>query len=111
MLYPDLIEVTNVTTGTTFRDETRGTPYDTKALVEEDNEVRYGFNGEPLDPQVFVMLPGTDENLSIKRGDYVKIKRMHGISYPSNREFKVNRVSLSGSVRLSHIELMMEASS
>lgn len=107
LLYPDLVNFTKVTIGATYHEETKGTPYESEALVEEDNSVRYGPNGEELDPQIFIMAPGSSANLGLKRGDYVTIKRMHGVTITDN-DRKIRRVSLVGSVEMSHIELVVE---
>jgi hypothetical protein len=55
--FTDQVEITPVSRDTNFRTETEGTPFLSKAYVEDESEIKYGSDGQPLDPVMFIGLP------------------------------------------------------
>jgi hypothetical protein len=75
MLFPDLVKITPIVRDATYRTETEGSPFNSKAYVEDESKIRYGPDGQPLDPDIFVGLP---KDTSINEGDRVNIIKLHG---------------------------------
>ena len=106
-IYPDLINIENITKDTTFNTETiSDTQYNIPCYVEEDTEVHYGSDGEPLNPIITIIL---NPDVVINKGDYITIIKLHGRS-PYSQEMqkrKVKRASRVGAITMSHIEVLV----
>lgn len=105
MTFPDEVQITNITIDENYRTPTEGVPFNSRAYVEEDSEIRYGNDGQPLDPVIFIGLP---KGTTIKRGDYICIIQLHG-EIPNAQEARrrpVKRVARVGAYTVSHLEVM-----
>ncbi len=106
LAYPDIVENTPVTLSDTYHEETEGTPYQTEACVEEDSKLRYGPNGEPIDPVITILYPAKTD---VHKGDYVRIIQLHGRT-PTTDEAIRRRAKMAariGGSRESHIEVIV----
>ena len=73
--FTDQIEITPISRDVNFRTETEGTPFYSEAYVEDKTEIKYGLDGQPLKPVMFIGLP---INTSIVKGDFIEITKLHG---------------------------------
>ncbi len=73
--FTDQIEITPINRDVNFRNETEGTPFYSEAYVEDKTEIKYGPDGQPLKPVMFIGLP---INTSIVKGDFIEITKLHG---------------------------------
>lgn len=104
--FPDLVEITNITYGSNYRTKTEGTPFSSDAYVEDESEIRYGSDGQPIEAQMLIGLPA---DTTILKGDFIKITRLHGEN-PNAQEAErreVKRVSRVGNFGMSHIEAVV----
>ncbi len=106
MTFPDKVKITPITIDETYRTETPGVPFTTEAAVEEDGSIKYSSAGEPIDPEIWIFLPG---NVSIERGDYIQITELHGETPTAQEaeERKVKRYHRAGGFSISHIEVLV----
>ena len=108
MFYPDAVEITTITIDPEFKDETEGTPFPSKAYVEEESEIRYGGDGQPLDSITTIFLPPNNTNMLVKEGDYIKIPLLHG-NVPNTQEAmrkRIARIIPAGSFVVNHLEVL-----
>lgn len=77
LAYPDIAEITPVTLSDTYHEQTEGVSFQSKACVEDDSKLRFGPNGEPIDPVVLIQFPA---KTSVHKGDYVRIFHPHAAS-------------------------------
>jgi hypothetical protein len=75
LYFTDQVEITPISRDTNFRTEIEGTPFLSKAYIEDESEIKYGSDGQPLDPVMFIGLP---VNTSIVKGDFIEITKLHG---------------------------------
>ena len=104
VLFSDTVSITPVVTDQNYGTETEGTAFTSKAYIENDTEIRYGSNGQPIYPAMMIFLP---KETSIKEGDYIEITQLHG-STPTTQEArkrKARSVSRVGAFSMSHIEV------
>ncbi len=73
--FTDQIEITPVSRDVNFRTEIEGTPFLSEAYVEDKTEIKYGSDGQPLKPEMFIGLP---INTLIVKGDFIEITKLHG---------------------------------
>ena len=103
--FTDLVQITPVTVDPAFGTIVEGTPFASKAYIEADSSIKYGANGEPIDPEVWVFLPA---GTNIDRDYYIQITSLHG-SAPVGfdaQKFKVKRIHTSGGFNASHLEVL-----
>jgi len=74
LIFPDKVKITPININTVFNTEEQGTPFFSKANIEEEGKVRYNSNGEIIDPFIVIILP---KGISIDRGDYIKIIKLN----------------------------------
>lgn len=106
LAYTDKVQITNITQDATHGTHTEGTPFTSKAYIEDDTELRYDQNGSPSLPIVRVFLPS---NVSISMGDKVQITKMHGRTPTTDeaRERFVRRAPRIGGGNVSHLEVLV----
>lgn len=106
LAYPDIAEVTPATLADTYHEETEGTPFQSKACIEEDSKLRYSANGKPIDPAITILFPA---KTNVHKGDYVRIIKLHGRT-PTTDEAIRRRAKLApriGGSRESHVEVIV----
>ena len=105
-IYPDVVEVTPVTIGAEFKEETEGTPFETEAYVEEDSKIRYGSDGEPIVPAVIIMFP---KGTNVHKYYFAKIIKLHGETPTEDENYrrKIRYASRVGGSREDHIEAIV----
>jgi len=104
-MFPDKVKITPITIDQ-YRKETPGTPFPSEAAVEESGTIKYSSAGEPIDPEIWIFLPG---NTDVKRGDYIEIIKLHGQNPTSQEveERKIKRTHRAGGFTVSHIEVLV----
>ena len=105
MMFPDEVQITPITIDQ-YRKEAPDVAFNIEAYVEESGEVKYSSSGQPIDPEIWVFLPGDTE---IKKGDFIEIIKLHGQD-PTTQEAgkkKVKRVHRAGAFSISHIEVLV----
>lgn len=106
MMFPDKVKITPIAFDSVYRKETPGTPFISEAAVEEDSTIRYSSVGEPIDPEIWIFLPG---DVVVEKGDYIEITELHGKA-PTTQEAmerKVKRYHRAGAYSMSHIEVLV----
>ncbi len=106
LAYPDKVQVTNITRDATNGKQTDGTPFTSKANVEDESEIRYASDGTPITPVMLIIFP---PDVTIAMGDKVEIKKLHG-STPTTDEAKerfVRQAARVGGGSASHVEVML----
>jgi len=73
--FTDQIQITPISRDINFRTETEGTPFLSKASVEDESKIQFGSDGQPFNPIKFIGLP---RNTLIVKGDFVEITKLHG---------------------------------
>ena len=106
LLFPDVVEITPVTLDASYRTETEGTPFQVRAYVEEDSHIKYGSDGQPIQPLIRVFVPRLTD---ILKTYFLKIVKLHGetpvAEYIIRR--RVKRASPVGGSRQTHIEALV----
>ena len=104
--YPDLTDRTPVTISESFKEPIEGALVRLKCYIEDDSEIRYGSDGQPIEPKMIIMYPkGTVMN----KGDYITIVKLHGQD-PTTEEAVRRRVKLAaklGASSSSHVEVIV----
>lgn len=103
--FPDTVQIRNVERDKTFGTETKGIPFVSNAQVEEESEIKYNKNGEPIDPVFHIFLP---KGVTVLKGDYIKVISLHG-NTPNEHdgiERKVKRALNVGGFNDSHLEIL-----
>ncbi len=106
LAYPDIAEVTPITLSETYHEETEGASFQSEACIEEDSKLRYGPNGEPIDPVILIMFPA---KTNVHKGDYVRLIKLHGRT-PTVDEAIRRRAQIAariGGSRESHVEVIV----
>jgi len=103
--FTDVVRITNVTTDIDGA-ETKGTPFTSKAYVEDDGKIRYGSDGQPIAPETLIVLP---KGVTITEGDIIAIVKLRGITVSGNDavDKKVRAAPPVGSFTPSHIEVVV----
>jgi len=106
MMFPDKVKITPIAFDSIFRKETPGTPFISEAAVEESGEIKYSSAGKPIDPEIWIFLPG---NVVIEKGDCVEITELHGKTPTTQeaQERQVKRAHRAGAYSMSHIEVLV----
>ena len=99
--FTDIVQITNITADTDGA-ETKGTPFNSKAYVEINDEIRYGNDGQPIAPNSLVVLP---KGTSISNGDLIKIIKLQGVTISGETDKKARIKSPVGGFTPSHIEV------
>jgi len=73
--FTDQVQITPISRDINFRTETEGTPFLSKAYVEDESKIQFGSDGQPFNPIKFIGLP---RNTLIVKGDFVEITKLHG---------------------------------
>lgn len=106
LYFPDIVEITNIIYDPIYRTKTEGTPFESEAFIEDESEIKYDTNGQPIKPEIFIGLP---KKIGIKKGSFIKIIKLHGET-PTTQEAErreVKRVSRVGAFEMSHIEAVV----
>ncbi len=104
--FPDEVEITNITYNATYRTKTEGISFSSAAFIENESEIRYGADGQPIKAQMFIGLP---KDTTILKGDFIAVIKLHGET-PNAQEAErreVKRVSRVGAFEMSHIEAVV----
>ena len=103
LFFPDIVQITNVTVNT-YGTETKGTPFNSKAYVEDDTGIKFGSDGQPIQPDTLIVLP---KGTNISKGDLVAIIELHGFTVIGidAMKKKVRTRSRVGGMTVSHIEV------
>lgn len=106
MCFPDLVNLRTVIIDPVYGSKTLKPVYEVQAYWEEDSSIQYGANGEPLTPNITVMLPA---NLNIRVGDKIELVEKAGVTLdPLYRiERTIKRCNPVGDYRISHYECML----
>ena len=106
MTFPDKVKHTPITRNKTYRTEAKGTPVILRAQVEDTGEVKYSSAGEPIDPEIWIFLPG---DTVINRGDLIEITELHGQTPTADEaeERKTKLVHRAGGFTISHVEVLV----
>lgn len=109
-MYPDQVEITNVTRNIIYKTETEGTPFLSKAYIEEEAEINRGSLGSVVKPSTYIFLPN---GIIINKGDYIRITKLHGVVILADTQIgtrkKVTKVFIVGVFKNSHIEVECES--
>ena len=100
--FTDQVQITPITRDANFRNETPGTPFLSDAYVEEDDEIVYGTDGQPIKPARKIVLPYAT---SITEGDRIKITKKNGASI-TDKDRNVKSISQIGAFGGSHLEVL-----
>jgi len=106
MMFPDKVKITPIAFDSIYRKETPGVPFISEAAVEDSGEIKFSSAGKPIDPEIWIFLPG---DVSIERGDYIEITELHGET-PTVQEAEervVKRYHRAGGFSMSHIEVLV----
>ncbi len=103
--FTDIVRITNITADVDGA-ETKGTPFNSKAYVEIDDEIRYGNDGQPIAPKSLVVLP---KGTSISNGDLIKVVKLHGetVTGIDAVDKKARIKSRVGGFTISHVEVFI----
>ena len=106
LAYPDVVEVTPVTIGEVFKDETEGTPFQTDASWEDDTAIRFGSDGEPIVPAAIILFP---KKTNVHKYFFAKIIKLHGETptEDDNHRRRIKYASRVGGSMDSHIEAIV----
>lgn len=100
--FTDQVQITPVTRDENFRIETEGIPFLSEAYIEDESEIKFGSDGQPFDPVMFIGLP---KNTLIVKGDFIEITKLHGKTITNSKKQKVKKAVHIGSFSESHIEI------
>jgi len=106
LYFPDEVEITPVVYDSTYRTKTEATPLSSEAFIEDESEIRFGPDGQPVEAQIFIGLP---KDTLILKGYFIAITKLHGET-PNAQEAErreVKRVSRAGAFEMSHIEAVV----
>ncbi len=102
----DAVEITPVIRNINFRGETEGTPFSSKAYIEEESNIERSNTGSTVDPKIKIFLPA---NTNINKGDFIRVTKLQGMTILSTtqigRRRKVTLTFLVGAFKSSHIEV------
>ena len=101
--FPHKIQVTPIARNVTFGTNTEGTSVNYVAQIEQEDKIRYGSDGQPLEPRTFFMLP---PDAVIVEGDKIKITEMHGEPVTDSLEYFAMLVFPVGGSKRSHFEVV-----
>ena len=99
--FTDIVQITNITEDVDGA-ETKGTPFNSKAYVEINDEIRYGSDGQPIAPNSLVVLP---KGINISNGDLIKVIKLRGVAISGEIDKKARIKSPVGGFTPSHIEV------
>lgn len=104
--FPDIVEIINIAYNSTYRTKTEGTPFQSRAFIEDESEIKYDTNGQPIEPNIFIGLP---KNTIIHKGSFIEIIKLHGETSTAQEAERreVKRVSRIGDFEMSHVEVMV----
>lgn len=98
--FVDEVQITNITRDANFRTKTLGTPYLSKAYVEEDDKIVYS-NGMPVQPARRVFTP---YGIAVNIGDLIKTTKIKGEAI-SDIDREVVSVLRAGNFSGTHLEI------
>lgn len=105
ILFPDTVTITPITRDVSYRTETEGTPFSSKAFVEDESITVRDASGAQVKPDSNIFLP---KNTSISKGDYITITELHGVTV--SIKIKVKQAFKVGTRTNSHIEVLYSGS-
>jgi len=116
LLYPDRIRIVPVTTDNELKTTVEETPIDVSAYVEEESQIGFTKDGTVIVPHIKVFIPakkviqkGILKTLSLKKGDMLIVKRLHGQEVIEQEQIRRTILSVQriGSQRNTHIEVIV----
>ncbi|MEJ2248039.1 MAG: hypothetical protein P8Y70_00080 [Candidatus Lokiarchaeota archaeon] len=106
LYFNDKIYIIIVTRDDTYKTESLADPILSFANVEMLDKVSRGSDGDAVIQKTKIQVPG---DTNIKKGDYVRICEMQGITISEDTEYgklrKVTRADPIGVYRIDHIQL------
>ena len=94
LAFPDVVDRTPAALSESFNAPTEDNPIRLNASVEIDSEIRYGNDGEPVEPHMIIMFP---RNTVMNKGDYITVVRLHG-QVPTTDEAVRRKVKIASRV-------------
>ena len=99
--FTDKVDFTSVTIDPNHGTKS-GTPVSVDCRIENTNKIIRGADGENIEATSLIMWPS---NVSIKKGDQIKITEIMGDAQTSNKTFDVIQAMPAGGFKTSHIEV------